>query len=67
MSFLTPARSLFGFAPSLIEVNEPLADAIKIIPAFDVVPVSSRGHALITFDEQGFGFRVVLLSGQAGA
>jgi hypothetical protein len=61
--FLFPLRGLRGFAPILIQLHDPFARAVELIPVGDIDPIFSRQHSSVTFEQEWFGFGVLLLSG----
>ena len=67
VSLLPPLGGFLRLAPRLIELDDPFAGAVQVIPVRDADPVFPRQHPLIAFEQQRFGFGVFLLSGQAGA
>ena len=46
-----PFGRLLRLTPRLIELNNPFAGAIQVIPFRDVYPVFPRQHPLITFEQ----------------
>ena len=67
IDFLLPFSGLLRLSPVLIELNDPFAGAIQVIPIRDSNVIFSFCHPLITFDQQVFRFDVFLLPSQAGA
>ena len=66
-SLFPPLSGFRRFAPRLIELNNPFAGSIQVIPVRDCYSFLPRQHPLITFQQQWFGFDVFLLSSKAGA
>jgi hypothetical protein len=66
-SSLAPFRGLLGFAPGTIEIHEPRVGQIQFKPVWGRHPVLPAQHPLISFQQERLGFRVFLLSSEAGA
>src|SRR5262249_23295783 len=62
-----PFNCLLWLSPADVELNNPFAGAIQMIPVWDTNAIFSPGHPLVAFDQQRFGFDVSLLPSQAGA
>ena len=50
-----------------VQSDNPLAGVIQVVQIGDGEPILARSHCLIAFEQQRFGFGIVLLPSEAGA
>jgi hypothetical protein len=62
-----PLGSFPRLAPDLVELHDPFAGAVQVIPVQDGHSLFPRQHPLIAFEQQLLGLSVFLLPSQTGA